>query len=211
MQRASLKTLALLAALVAVPGGLAGCADSIRPDPSSRPDAFLVDSSIDGVSSMGAVTTKQWPDGTYATLVDATSQTEWTHVDFETRAEVPATGPWDLRFQRSHISTNGGVTGTGGVEVAPIPARSLAEVTAAPATGWITDAPDGGDDDMLPDYAFEQGDGWYEYNAEKHTLKPRPLVWVVKTAGGGTFKLALERYYDAAGTPAWFTFHWATL
>jgi hypothetical protein len=201
MQRTSLMTLALLAV---------GCAESIRPDPSSRPDASLVDSSIDGVSPMGAVTTKQWPDGTYTTLVNATSETEWTYVDFETRAEVPATGPWDLRFQRSYISANGGVSGTGGVEVAPIPAGSLAEVTAAPATGWITDAPDD-DNNMIPEYAFEQGDGWYEYNAEKHTLKPRPLVWVVKTVGGSTIKLAIERYYDAAGTPAWFTFHWTTL
>jgi hypothetical protein len=201
-------SLALLAALAAVPGGLAGCADSIRPD---RPDASLVDSAIDGVSPAGTVTTKQWPDGTFTTLVDATSLEAWIYVDFETRAEIAMTGPWDLRFQRFHISANGGVTGQGGVEVAPIPAPSLGEVTAAPATGWLTDAPDGADANMDPDYAFEQGDGWYAYDAERHTLMPRPLIWVVKTAGGGTVKLALERYYDPAGTPGWITFHWTTL
>lgn len=189
----------------------AGCADSIRPDPSTRPDASLVDSAIDGVSPAGVVTTKQWPDGTLTTLVDATSLEAWIYVDFETRAEVAMTGPWDLRFQRFHISANGGVTGTGGVEVVPIADRTLAEVTALPDSGWITDAPDGDDGNLDPDYAFEQGDGWYSYDPQKHVLRPRSLVWVVKSNGGGTIKLAIERYYDPAGTPGWLAFHWAPL
>lgn len=202
---------ALALAFAAGAGAAAGCAPSIRPDPSDRPDASLVDSSIDGVAPTGLVTTKQWPDGSFTTVIDATSLTEWIHVDFAARAEAMPAGTWDLRYQRFHISANGGITGTRGVEVAPLPARALAEVTAVPQAGWLTDAPDGADANVDPDYAFEQGDGWYSYNMENHQLTPRSLIWVVRSPGRTPIKIAIERYYDAAGTPGWITLHWASL
>lgn len=185
-----------------------GCADSIRPD--QEPDAALGDAPFDVLTPTGTVTTRDNGDGTFTMLVDSTNAAAWIYVDFETRAEVPESGPWDLRYQRFHISTNGGISGTGGVEVARL-AASFAQVIAAPPAGWVADAPDGADENTVPDYAFEQGDGWYDYNPATHVLTPRPLVWVVKTAGGSTIKLAIQRYYDGAGTPAWFTMHWAPL
>lgn len=197
----------LLASIsIAAAAAAAGCADSIRPD---GPDAALVDAP--GLTPTGTVTTGDNGDGTFTTLVDATALSAWIHVDFETRAEVPESGPWDLRYQRFHISTNGGSSGAGGVEVARIAGATLAQVTAAPPSGWVADAPDGDDANTDPDYAFEQGDGWYGYNPATHVLTPRPLVWIVKTNGGSTIKLAIQRYYDSAGTPAWFTFQWAPL
>ncbi len=184
---------------------LAGCAGDIRPDDFGQegppPDALV---------PAGPVTTGRNADGTFTTIVDATAAAVWTHLDLETGAEAAA-GPWDLRFQRFHISANGGVSGPGGVEVAPIAGRAFDDVTAAPAAGWITDAPDGDDPNLDPDYALEQGDGWYSYDFERHTLTPRPLVWVVRSNGGATFKLRLERYYDAAGTPGWITLRWGPL
>lgn len=181
-----------------------GCFDSIAPETSDggvQADA----------APLGPYTTTRGADGTYTTIVDSTSATEWIYGDFETGAELPASGPWDLRFQRFHISTNGGASGTGGVEVAPVAGVAFAQVTAPPAAGWLRDAADGDDANMDPDYAFEQGDGWFDYNAMTHVLAPKPLVWVVRTDGGAMIKLEIVAYYDAAGTAGWFTLHWSPM
>jgi hypothetical protein len=181
---------------------LAGCFQSIAPD---RPDGGV------DAAPLGKYTTTRGSDGTYTTIIDATSSSEWTHGDFETGDEVATTGPWDLRFQRFHISTNGGVSGGGGVEVTPVPGLAFADVTSPPTSGWTSDAPDGDDANTEPDYAFEQGDGWYDYNPMTHVVTPKPLVWVMRTDGGATIKLQITRYYDDAGTAGWFTLHWGTL
>jgi hypothetical protein len=182
---------------------LAGCFESIAPD---KPDASLLDS-----GPLGRYTTTRGNDGTYTTIIDSTSATDWTYGDFETGMEAVATGPWHLRFQRFHISTNGGISGSGGVEVAPVPNVTFAQLTSAPPTGWTIDADDGDDANTDPDYAFEQGDGWYDYNAMTHVLTPKSLVWAMKTAGGSTLKLEITKYYDDAGTAGWFTLHWSPL
>jgi hypothetical protein len=178
---------------------LAACAPSIRPEPP--PDGG-------SIVPVGKVTTVQNPDGTSSTLVDATSMEDWIYVDFETGAEIADTGPWDLRFQRFHVSTNGGASGTGGVEVASIAAR-FAAIVEPPPTGYYADADVDGDE--VIDYAFDQNGAWYDYDQTTHVLTPRQLVWVVKTAGGSTVKLAIDSYYDTAGTGGWMTFHWIPL
>lgn len=187
-------------------GALAGCAGDIRPS-----DFQLDGPPSDVFTATGPVTTFPNADGTFTTIVNATSATEWTHLDFDTRAEATEAGPWEVRYQRFHMSVNGGVTGATGVEIAPVTGRLFDEVTAAPAGGWLTDAPDGDDPDTIPDYAFEQGDGWYDYDFERHVLTPRPIVWVVRSPGGATVKLRLDRYYDAVGTPGWITLRWKPL
>jgi hypothetical protein len=208
MTMARTSTTSRFAPIFAACAALAGCADSIRP----ADFGITVDAApMDALVPTGPVTTGENGDGTFTTIIDATSLSAWTYLDFRTRAQASEAGPWDLRYQRFHISANGGVTGTGGVEVAPIAAGSFAEVTAAPTSGWISDAADGDDPNLEPDYAFERGEGWYSYDIRTHVLQPRPLVWAVRTRGGATIKLAIERYYDAAGTPGWITFHWGAL
>ncbi len=189
--------------------GAPACADKIAHE---HPDAAVAGDSgaVDAAPPAGKVRTTRGADGTYTTIVDSTSMTDWTYADFETGMEAPTTAAWDLRFQRFHISTNGGVSGSGGVEVAPITGTTFAAVTAAPSTGYLRDAADGNGDGM-PDYAFEQGDGWYDYDPATHVLAPKPTVWVLKTDGGSTLKLEILKYYDLAGTAGWFTFHWGPL
>jgi hypothetical protein len=183
---------------------LAGCAESIRPD---RPDGGpTVDATF--IGPFGTVTNA---DGSFTTRVDATSVEAWVYGDFETSAAVTETDAWDLRFQRFHISTNGGISGNAGVEVVPLNGVPFDALFIAPDTGYVSDAPDGDDANMDPDYAFEQGDGWYAYDQETHVLTPRELVWVVKTAGGSQIKLAIVGYYDDAGTAGFLTFRWAPL
>lgn len=186
----------------------AGCAQDLRP---AQPDA-AGPGDPDAPPPPGKLATTPNGDGSFTTVVDSTSSTEWVRGDFTSGALVDDDGgPWHLRFQRFHIALNGGVSGSAGVEVAPVAAATLAQVTAAPATGWITDEPDGDDPNTDPDYAFEQGDGWYAYDASTHVLTPRPIVWVVKLSAGAFVKLRIEKYYDAAGTSGWFTLTWAPL
>lgn len=182
---------------------LAGCAEDLRPDPPG-------DGAVDALPA-GSFTTETLPDGTRLSIVDASSIEDWIYVDFETLVKVDDTAPWDLRFQRFHISTNGGVSGTGGVEVAPLLGVALDSVTAAPTDGFIADAADGDDPNPDPDYAFEQGDGWYDYDAMSHVLTPKANTYVVHTNGGGAIALAVQSYYDTAGTAGWFTFRWKQL
>ena len=165
--------------LTAALAAASGCADTIQP---AEPDAAApVDGDVTSdAPPSGRAHTTRGSDGTYTTTVDATSMTDWTHVDFATGGEVLATDRLDLRFQRFHISTNGGITGQGGVEVAPIADVPFASVTSAPATGFVSDAADGNGDGM-PDYAFEHGDGWYGYDSMTDKLTPRELVWAVRT------------------------------
>ena len=143
--------------------------------------------------------------------IDSTSYEAWRYVDLETGAEVAADGPWDLATQRYHVQLNGGVSGSAGVEVAPVLDARLDGVTKAPETGWITDVADGDDENLLPDYAFEQGKGWYEYDTTSHVLKPWPIVWVVRTGDAQLMKLAIEGYYDDAGAAGHLRLRWTSL
>lgn len=184
---------------------LTGCADKLVATDNTRPDA--------GADTSGPFATTANEDGSYTTVVDAQSTDTWLHGDFETRTAMDETGPWDLRFQRFHLSANGGVSGSRGVEVIPLRDVEFDAIVAAPSTGWITDEADGPDDNAEPDYAFEtEANRWYDYDADAHVLTPAPIVWVVRTADSSSvIKLEIERYYDDVGTAAVFTLHWAPL
>jgi hypothetical protein len=183
------------------------CAEDLPPpegDPESAPQSAVSNRAVgDAVE----------------TLVDATQGDAWVYFDFErgpqggeSRASDPATSAdWDLAFQRFKIKSNGGVSGGGGVEVAVVPDTSLENVGTAPAAGWLLDQPDGDDTNEDPDYAFNQGDAWFDYDPSTHVLQPRHQVYVVLTAGGGYYGVQLLKYYDGAGTGGHVLFHWKML
>lgn len=197
-----MKTMLVRVGALAMTVGLFGCADKIGPDEVS-PDARAND-------PIANVTTTRAADGTYTTVINSTSDKVWIHTDFETGAEVEASAAWDLRFQRFHISANGGVSGTGGVEVAAVDG-TFDSLTAAPTDGWITDVADD-NADMIPEYVFDQAGSWYDYNSMTHVLTPKAKVWAIRMAGGGpVIKLEIQKYYDGAGTSGWFTLRWRPL
>ncbi|MFT3693088.1 MAG: HmuY family protein [Kofleriaceae bacterium] len=185
-----------------------GCADNISHE-TTPADASITPGDDSGSGSgsgsglgsgtPGKASTTRNSDGSYTTIVDATSQTDWTDVDFETGGQVDDSAAWDLRAQRFHISTNN----AGGVKVAPL-AQTFAATTTAPADGYIQDTD-------TTTYAFDEGDGWYDYDATTHVLTPKALTYVVITDGGATLKFEIQKYYDAAGTSGVFTWHWAPL
>jgi hypothetical protein len=183
---------------------LAGaCADDLEP--SGDPDGGGADG-----GTAGRVVTEDNGDGSFTTRVDATSMTDWVRFDAASGAEAAGAG-WDLGFQRFHIQLNGGVSGDAGVEVAVLTGVAFDDVTEAPAGGYLTDLADGDDDGEDPDYAFEQDGGWYDYDPTTHVLTPFDQVYVVRDSDGDLLKLAIESYYDDAGTGGFISFRWAAL
>ena len=162
------------------------------------------------------VVTEAGTAGTFRTSVDASDSVAWRHFSFATGTEVapadPASSPdWDLAFQRFHILSNGGVSGSGGAAVAVITGQTLADIGAAPADSYLEDQADGDDDASVAESAFSLGDGWYAYDSATNRLSPHPNVYVVRTGSGAFFKLAIVDYYDAAGTSGHPSFEWAGL
>ncbi len=154
------------------------------------------------------------------TRIDATWEDKWVYFDFDEgplggQSQVssdPATASgWELGFQRFKIKSNGGVSGAGPVEVALVPDTTLETLTTAPATGWVLDGPDGEDLNMDPDFAFNQGDTWFQYDTAAHVLQPRRQVYVVLTGAGSYVGVQLLDYYDDAGTGGYLLFRWKKL
>jgi hypothetical protein len=180
-----------------------GCADDLKPSPGPA-DAGGDVAPVSSVRAGDNVTT----------TVDATWPDTWVYFDFETGAEAVSpdtTGArsWDLAFQRFKVKANGGVNGTAGVEVAMIENRTLDAVDAAPASGWLLDAPDGDDGNPDPDTVFNRGeDTWFSYDTGTHVLMAKPRIYVVRTADDGYFAVQVLRYYDEAGNPGFLQFRW---
>ncbi len=190
--------------------GFVGCAASIEP---ASPDAVVAvdaDLSMDAPAT-GAFRTGRNSDGTWTTIVDATSADVWIHGDFITGVSTESTARWSIRFQRFHMSVNGGVTGDAGVEVVPLDGVAFADVRVAPAAGWTTDTPDGPDDNTRVDYGFETAGGWYAYDVGTHVLTARNRVWLVRGRDLPLIKLEVQSYYDAAGTGGFVKLHWGAL
>ena len=150
--------------------------------------------------------------GGQLTTVDASDEVLWVYFDLETGAEIGIDDPaedlqWDLAFRRFHIALNGGVSGSAGAEVAVL-SQAFDDVSEIPDAGFIVDEADGEDDNEDPDYAFRD---WYDYNFMTHVLTPQTQTYVVLTGSGNAFKVALERYYDEAGTSGFPTVAWAAL
>ncbi|MCY1060940.1 HmuY family protein [Nannocystis sp. SCPEA4] len=173
----------------------------------------------DELPQEGPVVTEDLGDGSYESILEATSEDEWTYFDFESKRHVEPADPtddkvWDLAALRFNVKSNGGTSGTGGVEVAILDGTSFDAVTTVPTEGWISDdasAPGMGGEmaNVEPGYAF---DNWFDYNIMDHTLMPKAdRVYVVRTPEGNHYKLEMLGFYDDAGTPGFVSFHWAAL
>lgn len=166
-------------------------------------DGFPTDTSDTGVHPLVDLL----PDGDgWVATIDATDAGGWVGLDLDAPAEVSTADPdWDLRFQRFHMSGNGGTTGEGGVHALFVPGASLASIDDVPDGPWLADAPDGPDDDDDPDYALST---WYAYNETTHVLTPVPGVWFVRSTEGQVFGLSIDTYYDAVGSSAYPRIRW---
>ncbi len=148
-----------------------------------------------------------------SSIVDAGDYEAWQSLDLDTGRATEDDTLWDLGFQRFHVRTNGGVTGTAGVQIVALPGTTFESVTVAPEEGWTVDHADGdGDEDTLPDNAFNDGvNDWYDYDVTTHTLTAKDITYVIASSEERFFKLRIEDYYDDAGTPAILSFRWAEI
>ncbi|MFP2911842.1 HmuY family protein [Pyxidicoccus sp. 3LFB2] len=208
MSCVSLRTSALLLA-----GLITACGDELEPQPGEPVEPDPQEQTPGGSRPENGTHVRHQDngDGSFTTTVDATSKTEWIGLDLDLgkQASAATDAVWDLSFQRFGIRSRGGVSGTGGVQVAVLAGQGFAQVTQAPATGYATDAVDGADMGEDPDTVFQAGDGWYAYDPATHKLSPRPNVYVVRSDAGAWFKVEMLAYYDDAGTPAMLKLRWA--
>ena len=140
--------------------------------------------------------------------VDSTDSTIWVYFDLSTGTVVEPSNPedsteWDLKFQRYSIGTNGGISGSGSVQVMIQEGvyESYETLDTMPEGGeWIVDSDVDGDG--TPEYAM--GD-WYNYDFTNHSLSPLDLVYFVQT-NNGTFKFRMVDYYNDVGESGLMTF-----
>ncbi len=184
---------------------LAGCADTLEPEPAAGVDAGPIQSS-------GNFQNSEATGGVIVTVVDATDESAWQHLDLDTGAAADGEPSWDLAFSRFRVRVNGGVTGEGGARAA-FTSQAFESVTEPPMdTEWMVPVPDGEDDGDEPDNVFNNGeDDWYDYDPSTHTLTPKARTYLIATTEQRFFKLAFESYYDDAGTPALVRFRWAEI
>jgi hypothetical protein len=183
--------------------GLAGCWPDVR-GPRYEPwdsAAEAQEPNVVHVPEGGGIT---------RTTLDATDALSWVYLEADDDlAELDGPSPgWDLAFSRQRIMLDGGVSGDGGVELVPVPAARLEDVSAAPTAGWITDQADDDDENSEPEYAF---DSWFDYNSSNHVLTPKDLVFVVRTSEGAPLAIEIVDYYDDAGSSGYFTLRWKWL
>lgn len=185
------------------------CSPDLRPADAADGGAMPVVDRPGGSSPNNDRVTHTRDGAALVTRVDATASDQWVYLDLD-RGEMAgvAMEGWDLQLQRFKIKSNGGVSGSGGVEIARLSGVTFDGVTTVPATGWLTDVVDGDDGNTDPDYVFDQQEAWYAYNVMDHSLSPRDLVYVVRTTERRVFKIKLLGYYDTAGTSGFVSFRW---
>jgi|JI10StandDraft_1071094.scaffolds.fasta_scaffold97661_2 hypothetical protein len=177
-----------------------------------------------------AVTTTAMGDGTFKTVIDATSISAWRYFNFEASAEATVSNPqsdavWDIGFQRFMIKINGGVSGTANVAVQPITGSTFNALTQSPVfTTPLVDITDAGDanDACRPTtagvlFAFLKSTHvpnacWLYYTgAPNHQLLSRKddVAYVLRTATPKYYKVQVLAYYSDTGTSGIMSFRWA--
>ena len=151
-------------------------------------------------------------------VIDSSSEESWVYFDLDAYLENPESiqesifddaennVDWDIAFQRYQIMSNGGISGSGNVEIAIIKDQDYSTIDKAPSTGYQVDAEDSEEDeDANPDYVFNQADAWYSYDISTHTLKSKAYTYIVKTTQGNYFKIAIDDYYNEVGDSGYLT------
>jgi hypothetical protein len=150
-------------------------------------------------------------DGGVVSTITASDQTTFVAFDLDLAEQVPfeVDARWDLAFKWIRVRSRGGVSGDGGVTVAPLADAGFAEVLVAPTAGYLVDVADGDDPNTEVDTVFENGELWYSYNPLRHVVTPRRVTYVVKSDEAKFYKVSIEGFRDAAGTPGIYTLRWA--
>jgi len=182
-------------------GCSAALADLMRPVNRPSKGDVTVLSDTNGVktiyvdASAGGTQAAESNPRVYVSLATA-SRVDVSDVD------AAASTSWDLALKRAVLFTNDGSGGTGHGAAAHL-TKAFDAVTSADAAGaeFVTEA--FVDKDCNPQ-TDAVGDvltsftGWYDYNEQQHTLAPHAGTYLVKSASGALFKVAITSYYATA-------------
>ncbi|VAX25563.1 hypothetical protein MNBD_NITROSPINAE04-1928 [hydrothermal vent metagenome] len=137
--------------------------------------------------------------GVVEVVIDATDSNEWAHFNFAKGTSFKSgkiagyTADWDIALRRAKILTNGGDTSNSGdAEVAVLLTNDFGSVDSAPVGGYIADAKVSSGKEIKSRPELEK---WYEYDFWIHHLKPKEIVYVMKTADGHYAKFQIISYY----------------
>lgn len=123
-----------------------------------------------------------------------------SETDEAMRQQDSTSTAWDIGFSGTTIIFNGGTSGPGQGS-AQIVEGLFADVTEAPAGGYVAD----GANTACPSGAYAvctgSNNGWYSYNPTTHIVSPIPGRSIVLTTGDGDYaKVRILSYYR--GNPA---------
>ncbi|MBX3218378.1 MAG: hypothetical protein KF850_40610 [Labilithrix sp.] len=120
-----------------------------------------------------------------------------SRVDLSDVAAASSTA-WDLAIERSYIFTNGGEGGPG-QGGARFVSKAQDDVTAADATGLVTEKFFDEDCNQIPDRSgrgFKTSfDDWYDYDMETNKLTPFDGTYVVRGGTGKLYTVRIVTYY----------------
>tara|TARA_B100001939_G_scaffold336008_1_gene338649 strand:- start:38544 stop:39203 length:660 start_codon:yes stop_codon:yes gene_type:complete len=178
---------------------------------------------IDSEAGTGSCTTNV-QSGFNRTLVQATSQLEWTHCDLNIGATTLAGGPWDMRFRRFAVGTNGGTSGSGTGASCNTGLSSLAAVNSFSqfSSGTSGFCPNlASDTNLSTSGGGGSGSGstsfsgspvmleWYTYDSETHVLTSKGEVYVIRSSDSADYyAVQFHDYYSEAGTSGYITIDW---
>ena len=160
-----------------------------------------------------------FPQDEYLITINATSYSDWVYYSLSTHSIIDCDhdgliceneSQWDLAFQRKHIKTNSGLSGSGSggayVDSSMVWNEEWANINEGPDdAGWLEDTT-ANDFYDLQTHTFMEGFknpalnswGWFD---ETYTLNPTNYVLFVKSASGlDIFKFWPYNYYiDGSG------------
>lgn len=194
---------------------LVACAPDLRPatptDAQGTAHDASADSSADAASAFVSGRIQTTPVGDhFESVIDAQDSTQWVYVDLDRLAmAAEQMEGWDVAFNRFKAMTNGGSSGTGNVTVAILEGVPFEDARVRDGLVWLSDQPDGDDGNTDPDYALSaQGDNWFEYDSENHTLSPKNRTYLLRTTEQRALRFRWVRYYDPAGSPGVLSVQW---
>lgn len=200
-----------LSALLILSSSLVACAPDLRPSTPADAQSPTSDASADSASAFVSGRVRTTVVGAhFESVIDAQDNTQWVYVDLDRLAMAgERMEGWDVAFNRFKAMTNGGSSGTGNVTVAILDGVAFEDARVRDGLAWVSDQPDGEDSNTDPDYALSaQGDNWFEYNSENHTLSPKNRTYLLRTTEQRALRFRWVRYYDPAGSPGVLSVQW---
>ena len=224
-------------------GALAACGDGkdeqLTPDgptPDTMPvgcdPATVLPSNFRPIPNVSAgMVTVTTTSGVTSGTVDATAggsagsaDNPYIYLDLKAGTKVAVndldartSSAWDIALKRSSLRVNSGDSGTGGRKLAMVQAQALADVTAAPASGYAVDDFADASCKLVslligePSSAFGQ---WYDYDDTTHVVTPKREVYVIERPDGSHTALRLITYYGDTANPmrgAYYQVEWKQL